>query len=153
MSQEQVLHDTFTLERDYPVHPKKVFEAFADVNVKAKWWGFDPDDENHTIDFRVGGRELSRGGPPGGPVFTFDATYHDIVQDERMIYSYRMLMDDRPISVSLTTVEIAEHGDGTRLRLTEHGAYFDPADGPEIRSGGTGELLDNLGRVLAGTGR
>jgi uncharacterized protein YndB with AHSA1/START domain len=146
-----VVHDTFALEREYPAAPRQVFVAFADLATKQRWFagpeGWVARDE-HTLDFRVGGREHEAGGPPEGPTHSFDAVYHDIVPDARIIYSYTLSLDDRPISVSLTTIEIFPRGEGSRLRLTEHGAYFDDMP-PPLRREGTGELLDALGRVLA----
>ncbi|RUU02407.1 polyketide cyclase, partial [Mesorhizobium sp. USDA-HM6] len=43
---------------------------------------------------------------------------------------------------------IAE-GQGTRLILTEQGAFFDGHDTSATREHGTGELLDALGAALA----
>ena len=40
------------------------------------------------MDFRVGGKEVNRGGPKGGPVHTFNAIYQDIVPEQRIVYSY-----------------------------------------------------------------
>ena len=45
---------------------------------------------DHALDFRVGGREHASGGPPGGPVHSFDARYQDIVPDQRIVYTYDM---------------------------------------------------------------
>jgi hypothetical protein len=52
--------------------------------------------------------------------------------------------------VSLATVELHSATEGTRLVLTEHGAFFDDADGAVARQSGTGTFLDALGRLLAG---
>jgi uncharacterized protein YndB with AHSA1/START domain len=146
-----VVHDTFTLERTYPTSPAQVFAAFSDLETKRRW--FAGSDEwvsavEHTLDFRVGGREREASGPPGGPVHGFDAIYHDIVADARIVYSYTMSVDDQRVSVSLTTVELTAGTDGTNLHHTEHGAYFDGADGPELRRNGWGGLLDALAAVL-----
>lgn len=154
MTATTVLHDTFVLEREYPVAPARVFHAFADLEAKQRWFG-GPDEWDsgeHTLDFRVGGHEHESGGPPGGAVHGFHATYLDIVADARIIYSYSMDLDGTPMSVSLTTVELAATDAGTRLRLTEHGAYFDTSDanwGPAARREGTEDLLDQLGASLA----
>ena len=64
-------------------------------------------DDGYELDFRVGGTETNRGGPPGGPVYTYEATYQDIVPDERIVYGYTMEADGTLISVSVTTVEFA----------------------------------------------
>jgi uncharacterized protein YndB with AHSA1/START domain len=151
MTASSVVHDTFVLERTYPVAPARVFAAFADLETKQRWFG-GPEEwttTGHTLDFRVGGEEHEGGGPPGGPVHRYDATYLDIVADERIIYSYTMALDDHPISASLATIEIAPVTEGSRLRMTEHGAYFDGDDGPAQRREGFEELLDTIGRVLA----
>jgi uncharacterized protein YndB with AHSA1/START domain len=100
------------------------------------------------MDFRVGGRETSRGGPKGGPVHAFDALYYDIVPNERIVFAYDMHLDDLRISVSLATIELKPEGNGTRLILTEQGAYLDGHDKPAMRQSGTEELLDQLGAEL-----
>ena len=96
----------------------------------------------------MGGRELSRGGPPGGPVHTYQALYQDIVPDERIVYSYTMHLDQTLISVSLATVELRAEGAGTWLVLTEQGAYLDGYEDGGERERGAGELLDALGAEL-----
>ena len=55
------------------------------------------------------------------------------------------------ISVSLATVELNAAAGGTRLVFTEQGAFLDGHDDPELRRGGTGGLLERLGRELART--
>jgi uncharacterized protein YndB with AHSA1/START domain len=52
--------------------------------------------------------------------------------------------DDARISVSVATVEFAKAAEGTRLTLTEQGAYLDGLDAPAPRRGGTEAMLDNL---------
>ncbi len=100
------------------------------------------------LDFRVGGTEVNRGGPPDGPVYTYEATYKDIVADERIVYGYSMDADGALISVSVTTVEFAPSGEGTTLTFTEQGVFLDGGDTPAIRQKGSEELLDQLGTVL-----
>jgi hypothetical protein len=46
-------------------------------------------------------------------------------------------------------VELRPEGAGTRLVLTEQGAYLDGHDTSAQRQHGTGELLDALGAALA----
>ena len=82
------------------------------------------------------------------PTFTYDALYQDIVDDERIVYSYEMTMNGRRISVSVATLEFLADGGGTRLILTEQGAYLDGLDTNAARQQGTEELLDALGRYL-----
>ncbi|MGO4110489.1 SRPBCC family protein [Paenibacillus sp. YAF4_2] len=145
MNERFVKHATFVVERTYKASAERVFEAFADPEVKGKWFS-KPDQ----FEFRVGGREYSSGGPPEGPVFTFDAVYQDIETDQRIVYTYTLDMNETRMSVSTTTIELFEADGGTKLVFTEQGAFFDGHDTPEIREHGTGEMLDALGKLVEG---
>ena len=150
MKPRSVTHASFTIKRSFRQSPARVFSAFASEGNKQAWfhgpeeWGRD----KHEMDFRVGGREISIGGPPGGPVSSFRGIYQDIVPDERIVFSYDMDLDGERISVSLTTIELKPEGSGTQLIFTEHGAYLDGWDHPDGREQGTRDLLDNLERYL-----
>jgi uncharacterized protein YndB with AHSA1/START domain len=80
--------------------------------------------------------------------FTLERRY-DAAPPSPIVYTYELLLDDVPLSVSLVTVELKPDGDGTRLTLTEHGAFFDGLEDPAQRRDGTGPLLDALARELA----
>jgi uncharacterized protein YndB with AHSA1/START domain len=144
MTDRRVVHDTFVIERRLRVAPAVVFDAYADPVKKAKWFGAPGEEAVLDVDFRVGGREFNRGGPPGGAVYTFEAIYRDIVADERIITTYEMTMDGRRISESVSTTEFLADGSGTRLIYTEQGVYLDGLDTPQSREHGTNELLDAL---------
>jgi uncharacterized protein YndB with AHSA1/START domain len=150
MTDRTVTHGSFTLERVYEAAPARVFDAFADPAVKARWFAgpeaFEQGD--FQLDFRVGGQEVNSGGPPGGPLYTYRATYHEIVDDQRIVSSYTMDMDETRISVSVATFELIPERDGTRLILTEHGAFLDGNDTVQSREQGTARLLDALGAAL-----
>ena len=150
MPQRSVTHATFVLERHYPASPARVFNAFADPKAKALWFGGPSEWKKgeSSFDFRVGGREINSGGPAGGQVHSFNCLYQDIVPNERIIYTYDMELDGERISVSLATIELKAEGDGTRLVITEYGAFLDGYDNPASREHGTGWLLDKLGESL-----
>jgi uncharacterized protein YndB with AHSA1/START domain len=152
MTERSVTHATFVIERTYEASPARVFAACADRDAKARWF-VGPDDwesSDFTLDFRVGGTEHSSGGPAGGPTYSYDAEFQDIVPDERIVTTYDMHMDDAKISVSVATIEFTPAGAGTRLVYTEQGAFLDGHDTPAQREHGTAELLDALGASLAG---
>jgi len=88
------------------------------------------------------------GGPKGGAVHAYNATYYDIVPDERFVIAYDMHLDDKRISVSLATVEFQPAGNGTRLKYTEQGAFLDGYDDAGSRERGTQGLLDQLDAAL-----
>ena len=85
----------------------------------------------------------------GGVVSTFDANYHDVIPNERLIYSYVMHLNDKKISVSLATVQLSFNDGKTTVKVTEQGAFLDGYDDAGSREHGTGHLLDALGHSLA----
>jgi len=145
-----VVHDSFRLERTYPASPARVFAAWQTLDAKSQWFGneegLEPVEE-HVLDFRPGGREHFSA-KFEGTLYDFDATYHDIVPDERIVWSYQMHAEGRRMSVSVATVEITGVPGGTQLVMTEQGAYLDGLDTNEARRAGTEEFLDHLGRYL-----
>jgi len=146
-------HSSFTLERTYRCTAAQAFSAFSDPDLKRRW--FSPPDEwsgiEHELEFRIGGREISVGRDPSGTYHRFRSRFHDIVEDERIVYAYDLHLDNRLVSVSLATVELRSDGDRTRLALTEHGAFFDELDDPSLRENGTGAMFEALGRFLEGS--
>ncbi len=143
-------HDSFTIERRLAHPPARVFSAWSSAEAKAAWF-FGPPGwtaRERRLDFRVGGREKAVGGFEGGVTTDFDATYHDIVPDRRLVYSYGMHLDGRRISVSLATIEFEPDGTGTRLRVTEQGVFLDGYEDNGSRAQGTAWLMDNLAAAL-----
>jgi hypothetical protein len=61
-----------------------------------------------------------------------------------------MHIDDTKISVSLATIEFEPAGGGTKLILTEQGAFLDGYDDAGSRERGTGGLLAALEKSLGG---
>jgi uncharacterized protein YndB with AHSA1/START domain len=146
-----VTHASFTLERAYPAPPARVFAAWADPAAKARWFAGGTG-EGHQLDFRVGGRELASGGPEGGPVMTFETFYREIVPQERIVYTSTMSAGADVITISLTTVEFKAADGGTKLVLTEQGAFLDGREEPAWRENGTADQLKALAAVLENTG-
>ncbi len=146
-----VVHATFHLERTYDAPIARVWAAITDAAAKSKWFAGPPGRwelmERH-MDVRVGGHERLKGRWQGGLVTTFDATYHDVIPNERLVYTYEMHLDDRKISVSLATMQLKAEGGKTRLMVAEQGAFLDGYDDAGSREHGTGQLLDALGASL-----
>jgi uncharacterized protein YndB with AHSA1/START domain len=145
-----VTHGIFRIERSYKATRAQVFKALTDPGAKASWFG---GGDGYTVlqremDVRPGGRELLKGRWDTGMESTFEAFYHDIVPDERLMYSYQMYLDDRKISVSMATFELKLEVEGTQLVLTEQGAFLDGLDDDGSRERGTRYLLDRLGQAL-----
>jgi uncharacterized protein YndB with AHSA1/START domain len=143
-----VVHATFHLERVYDAPAERVWRALTDEGAKQKWFSGPWALVERHMDVRPGGRERLKGRWEGGVVSTFDAIYYDVIPLERLVYSYEMHMDDKKISVSLATMQLKPEGGGTRLMVTEQGAFLDGYDDAGSREQGTGFLLDALGASL-----
>src|SRR5262249_36262011 len=95
-----------------------------------------------------GGHGLEEGQWHGGPRSRFFATYTDIVEPERIVFTYDMWVDERHMSTSLTTIVLESLGEQTHLTYTEQGVHLDGLDTVEAREQGTAGLLDALGANL-----
>ena len=105
--------------------------------------------QEKTHEFRVGGHGTEDGQWHGGPRSRFTSTYTDIVDLQRIVFTYDMWVEERHMSTSLTTIALEPDGEHTRLTYTEQGVHFDGLDSPEGREEGTKGLLDQLGAYLA----
>jgi uncharacterized protein YndB with AHSA1/START domain len=143
-------HDTFVIERTYDIPVAQVFKAWADPLLKARWFAGSAEalGSGYELDFRVGGREVNRGGPPGGAVYTYESQFRDIVPEQRIVYTYEMSADKDRLSVSVATVQFHDNGAATQMVLTEQGVFLDGHDTAAQREEGTRVLLDSLALLL-----
>ena len=150
MSAHKVDHAVFTLERHYDAPVALLYKAFSDEKAKSRWFGggAEWDMQSKKFDFRVGGKEHLSGRWKSGMVSTFDATYLDIVPEQRIIYAYDMHLDGKHISVSLATLQFAVDGAGSRLTITEQGAFLDGYDDAGSREKGTRGLMERIADSL-----
>jgi uncharacterized protein YndB with AHSA1/START domain len=144
------IHATFVIERDYPAPVSAVWHALSDTGARDQWFGggdtFDVSEKSH--DFRVGGHGVEDGQWHDGPTSRFVSTYTDIVDQQRMVFTYDMWVDGRHISTSLATIAVEPGDDGTHLTYTEQGVHLDGLDTVEGREEGMQGLLDNLAAFL-----
>lgn len=155
MPNPSVTHATYTIERQYPVPPERVFAAFSDPTKKRRWFADSESGqaEAYELDFRVGGNEVTRrlvsGGPYKGTALTNHSNFQDIVPNRRIIFAYTMIMGENRISASLATVEFLPTEKGTTMLFTDQAAFFEGADGAQMREQGWRSLLENLARELS----
>lgn len=154
MPDPTTIHDTFVLERHYPLSASEVFSALADPALKQRWFAEgDHPAESFEMDFRIGGveRTLFRlGGDtpfPGTAVVT-EGRYEEIAPGRRVVVSSTMSLGEHRISTTLVTYELVENSGGTDLILTHQAAFYEGADGPEMRKDGWEKMLSGLDRQL-----
>ena len=154
MQEQSVIHNTFVIERAYPVPPERVFAALSDPAKKRRWFvdGGGNTVECYEMQFEVGGKDRARfshAGPMKGIPFTNEGTYQDIVPNRRVVLASTMSMGEKRISSSLTTFELLPTETGTDLIFTHQAAFFEGSDGPEMRESGWRKLFERLATELA----
>lgn len=152
-----ITHNTFVIERNFPSTPERVFAAFAAPAKKRRWFAEAHHHEvgTYEMDFRVRGLETSRykmnaTTPLPGVELLSTGVFHVIVLNERIVSSSTMSIGGNIISAALATFELvlAANGD-TDLIFTHQAAFFEGADGPQMREQGWRSLFDRLATHLA----
>lgn len=145
-----VEHGTLRVEHGYPHAVTRVFAAWSDAEVKRRWFMLSdhPGDEWQS-DFRVGGVELFRSAHEVTPRVTYDARYHDIVANRRIILTTETTIGGHRTSITLNTAEFEPTADGTTVRVTEQAAFFDGGESERTRFGGIAKQLRQLSLYLA----
>ncbi len=152
MNKPTVLHGSFTVEREYGAPIERVFAAWTTAEAKIGWFAQGDDFidtlDEYTLDFRVGGKERLVARLANGHRLVLEGTFHDIVDDSRIVGTYEIVLNERRISVSLYSVQLFSTTLGTRLTTSEDGAFLDEADDPAQRRLGVESDLDQLAHYL-----
>jgi uncharacterized protein YndB with AHSA1/START domain len=132
------------IERTIPASPRRVYDAWTDPQQLMQWWG--PPGVScpvAEVDLRVGGRYRIANGLPDGRVVWIVGEFREVVDGERLVYSWHMETDGVATSDDSTvTVEFIAEGDGTKLRIV-HERLVDEAVRNEHAMGWEG-CLDGL---------
>jgi len=148
-----VAHGSFTVEREYPVPPERVWAAHASAQAKQEWFAM-PDHEfigateEFALDFREGGTERLVSRLHDGRKMVLETRFWDVVPNERFVATYDCVVGDRRLSVSLYSVQLIPTDKGTKLITVEDGAFLDGLDSADGRIQGVTYDLDNLGTYL-----
>jgi uncharacterized protein YndB with AHSA1/START domain len=155
MPEPNVNHSTFVVERTYPQPPARVFASFAEAGRKRRWYAEgDHEIQEYDLDFRVGGGEHFRyrfkeGHPIGGSEINNESTYQDMVPEQRIVFTQKMSLNGKPVSVAVITLEFLAFDTGTELVLTTQGTFIGWPDGAKMVESGWKSLLDRLGNDVA----
>ncbi|TAN33284.1 ATPase [bacterium] len=143
-TQEIVITRVFEASRE------RVFEAFTDPQLVAKWLG--PrrlTTAVETMDVRPGGMWRFINRDSAGNEFGFHGVYHDVVAPERIVQTFEY--EGEPGHVLLQTATFEDLGGTTKLIQQAVFQSVEDRDGM-VRSGmreGSSESMDRLAELLA----
>jgi uncharacterized protein YndB with AHSA1/START domain len=147
---EKLHHATIHLENSYAAPVERVFSAFADPAARAKWSA----PSNDTLiydraDFREGGHDEFRCGPPADLRFRGETTYQVIVPNQCVISTEILFEGGNRLAVSLNTLDFEAAGEGAILKVTiQLVSFAGPGMVGDYESGNRG-ALEGLARHLA----
>lgn len=152
MNDTTATHHTVSLTKTYDATPRRLFAAWADATRLARWYV--PGDATWDLrivehDFRVGGRKHLTFGPKGGPRYSEDCRYEDIVDDHRICFSMTIANAERRLTTSMVTVELMAKGARTELRVTDQLTVLDGSDGPASAREREAGWLETIGKLTA----
>ena len=137
------------ITRIFEASREQVFKAWTDPDEVAVWYGpehFDTPRDRIHIDLRVGGRyELTMVQRDGGREFAIGYEIVELVEPELIVLRSDPMPDMGMHEPTLTRVEFHDHGDKTRMTLTD-GPY--PEGGGHAEAGWNG-AFDKLAARLA----
>lgn len=124
-----------------------VFRAWTEPERLVRWWG--PQGFLLTscrMDPRPGGAFRFVMRSPEGVEHPHRGVYHEVVEPERLVFTFAWEDEGRPGHKTLVTVTFAEEGDGTRLTFRQ--AVFALAADRDSHEEGWTECLDRLAAYL-----
>ena len=139
------------IERVFDARRELVFEAWTKPEHLVNWFG--PSDFTLPfceIDFRVGGSYRFCMRAPDGEDHWVWGEYREIIEPERIVFTWNRGEDARGDLWSSTVVEIgfAERGDQTAFTL--HQSIFETGAYRDEHGFGWGQALDRLGTLVEG---
>jgi uncharacterized protein YndB with AHSA1/START domain len=152
-----ILHGSFTTQMNVRATQGKVFDAYAELSLRKKWFRMPGEpDGDHQLDFRPGGAEsvASTFAPIGDHREHLKYTSHflDIVPNQRIVLAYVFELDGSARWASLVTVELSKNGSATLLRHDEQFTFFevggDGGDDVAHLKGGTRLQLNGLAATV-----
>jgi len=147
---EMLHHANITFERTYSAPVERVFSEFADPQARAKW-GTPSNDAlvYDKSDFREGGRDVFRCGPPNNLKFRGVTIYHEIIPNRRVIWTETLSKGANRLAIALNSLEFEQGAEGANLKLTVQMISFVGPGMVEGYESGNRGALDSLSHHLA----
>lgn len=147
-----IVHDTIKLTRVIDAPVAEVWEAYADSTKRTQWSV--PAGEGMVYDesdFREGGRDRYRCGPPDTLAFHAETEYTKVVPRELVVYTETVRSEGQPLATGVLTWEFSPDTGGTLVSITNHVVSFVGAGMIDGNHNGHTKALEQLGQFLAGT--
>lgn len=153
MGNSDMLHRTTVLEKVFPMSPATVFAAWKDLEKRGQW---NTPSEDVKIrytedDFRIGGTDVSLCLVGDHIVAEVVGIYHDIVDDERIIYTEIIKTGEKmTLGVSQVSVAISASGSGSEMVVTLQTAAVAGAEVLDEVAAGWTVAMEKMEEMLAG---
>jgi uncharacterized protein YndB with AHSA1/START domain len=102
-----------------------VYRAWTDPAELAKWFG--PEEAQIKLaetDLKVNGKYRITMEGPTGDQFTVSGVYREIVEDEKLVFTWKWEFEPEDVPPSLVTIQLRDAGNGTEMSLT-HNQFVD----------------------------
>lgn len=147
---ENLYHATVDLEHFYLAPLERVFSEFADPATRVKWSAPSGDTLSYDkADFREGGSDIFRCGPPNDLRFRGQTTYHLIVPNNCVVFTEVLTEGGKRLAVALNTLSFKATGQGTTLKVTAQVVSFVGPGMVEGYDSGNKGALEGLARHLS----
>lgn len=115
----ETVHETIFFERHITAAITTVWNAYLDPVQRAQWSV--PAGEAMVFDeadFREGGGDRYRCGPPASLDFSVNVQYHKIIPEQLIVYTETVTTADQPLATSIVTWALSPSGRETRVKIT-----------------------------------
>jgi uncharacterized protein YndB with AHSA1/START domain len=122
-----VLHGSLSVSRDIKAAPARVWDAYANADLRSRWRRLPGPDGVLELDFRVGGWERLTGTSAATETveaIASHALFLDIVPGERIVSAHEVLLDGVRRWVSLISIGFEPTDEGTRVTHTEQYTFL-----------------------------
>lgn len=143
-------HDTIRLTQHVDASVADVWTAYADSDARARWSV--PAGEEMVYDqseFREGGHDRYRCGPPETLDFHAETEYTRIVPNELVVYTETVKNEGQPLATGLVTWEFEPDDEGTLVTVTSQAVSFVGSGMIDGTRNGHTKALEQLSRHLA----
>ena len=157
MDQSSITHDSFTIRKACGCTIDDLFAAFSERENKRSWYAEAPSHKTieYDLDFKAGGNEVLEvemlpSTPIAGAVLKWSSQYAEIQPCERIVFYQTTQLNGKTITTAVITCEFTAADAGSEVVLTHQAAFFEGADGPEMRRMGWEYLLTAMAATLPG---